>query len=151
MGCSLGCFNNPPTPTPTPTRSLYICCLLHVCCRHTSICSSYGNQASVWQPQDLCWNSFINVSTCFSEVCANDACHRFPGAHAVVAAPFHWLFSLMVQQKCKNIPSNPQEARGAPTHSSRGEGGIERILITSNAVLLLVVGSTLKGVLIQKR
>lgn len=77
MGCSLGCFNSPPPPSPSPSRSLYICCLLHVCCRHTSICSSYGNQASVWQPQDLCWIIFINVSTCFSEVCANDACHRF--------------------------------------------------------------------------
>lgn len=50
--------------------------------------------------------------------------------------------------KGKNIPSNPREARGAPTHSSTREGGIENILITSNAVLLVVVGSTLKGFLI---
>lgn len=52
-----------------------------------------------------------------------------------------------VATKCKNIPSDPREARGAPTHSSTGEGGIEQILITSNAVPLVVVGSTLEGVL----
>lgn len=53
--------------------------------------------------------------------------------------------------KCKDFPSNPQEARGAPTHSSTREGGVEHILRTSNAVLLVVVGSTPKGVLIPKR
>lgn len=62
----------------------------------TTIRCLFGNRR-----MNLCRNIFINVSTCFSEVCGNDACHRSPRVHAVVPASFHWVFSLVVQQNAK--------------------------------------------------